>query len=317
MKQNWRMAILTCAATLLSGSGAIAQLQEAEFQTKWLFNGGKLVPITAKSKPGNTYVLGISTATVGNTSASTPERKAPYAFPMASDNNPVQVGTSPTALAGARMDTTGVDGNGWFNYTLLLGVGTLGVGPFTDNASGIARGGDPQVIDSVGMFSAQLGLGQGSKLFSNDPANDTGTAHFELGAPDLVGPLATIDLATDLNHSVTANATFASDPRLKFYMPDSTTEISDPKSYLESLLQGSSSGLGSSAGLTTDLALFDYSYDLTNTPGAAGAAFTSSGINTVVSAHGVPEPGSLAYLVVALPALATASRRMLRRRFCP
>lgn len=305
------MVAATAAMAAISAAAAMAQVHEVAFETKWLFNGGKLVPITAKSKPGNTYVLGISTATVGAVSQSTPERKAPYAFPMVTDSNPVQVGTSPTALAGARMDTLAVDGNGWFSYRLQLGVGTLGVGVTTDNASAVARGGDPQFIDTPGMFSAELGLEKGSRLYSTDPGSDTGSSHFELGAPGLGSPLASLDLTTDTaNNVVVTSLMFASDPHLKFYYPGTLTELSDPMAYVQSLLTSPSSGLTTQGGLLSDMPLFDYSYDLTNVPLSVDAAFTSAGMNSVSSRGGIPEPGSLTLLVSGvLPLLGVSIRR--------
>jgi hypothetical protein len=302
-----------CAAmSCLLASEVVAQVHEVTSETKWLFNGGTLVPISAKARPGGTYVLGVSTATVGAVSQSTPEKTAPYAFPMATDTNPVQVGGSPTALAGARMDTTGVDAQGWFSYTLLLGAATLGVGPFTDNASAIARGGDPQEIETAGVFSAGLGLGAGSRLYASTAGDDDAYAHFELGAYGLDGPLASLDLSMEdeVGKSSVEDIHFASDPRLHFYYPGTTTELSDPESYVRSLLEGAT-GLNSADGLNSDLMLFDYSYDLANTPIPAGAAFTSSGANTVTSRGGIPEPGSL---VLVLSAGASLAGITIKRR---
>jgi hypothetical protein len=187
--------------------------------------------------------------------------------------------------------------NGLYPFALKVKA-TTDVGLLTPAASSFATGSDPQFVLSKGLFGATLSLDPGSSIFASRPGVDKASAFFELTAPTLSQPLASITLEA-VAGQVTASVNFAADPRLEFFVPGTTTPVS--ASQVESLLDGNSA-LGSVTGLTNSLALFQYEFDLSNTSLPPDAAFGSTATDSSFSPGGssVPEPPGFVLFVLGM-----------------
>jgi hypothetical protein len=265
------------------------------------------------------FTLGANNAAVYATpnSRSDPKPKATYAYQPRTETLRSYVrwdGGSPlarnrTVEAFSKMVVGEMDPvTKMFPWTLTLTATSSG-GFGSPGGDSTAKGGDPQYVDTPGMFGDTFALGPGSSLFESRPGIEHAWANFKLTAPSIDPNVPSIDLAV-IDLSIVSDP---SDPR--YGMLDAEVELayvpgrlefyeydSDPNSPLvpidaagiEALLEGSSS-LATLTGLSTELRLFTYAYDLTGLTLHPEAAFGSEG-ECYATGTGIPEPGSLALL---------------------
>jgi len=188
---------------------------------------------------------------------------------------------------------------GFFAYELKTAAGVtvptpLPAGKGIPSMFALAIGGDPQSIVSPGIVAKELLLGAGTQAFSSGDA----TSSFQLEGDifDIAGPLFSIGV-TSSGGFFDVFVDLTVDPRLAFFDP--LTDAPLTAADIESLLE-SQSELGTLAGLSSDLPLFAFSYDLTNTPISADAAFRTD--QTARASVSVPEPATLVLFVIGLAA---------------
>lgn len=176
---------------------------------------------------------------------------------------------------------------------------------------------DPQLIASPGTFGETLRLGAGAQLFSVPNGDGIGSSssslHFEYDAINILSlPIASIDISSTDGTSPLAVVAFNSDPRLHFYVAGSpSTSITDDE--VTAILNSPSvvSQLMSASGLLSDLPLFHFTMDLTNTTLSPDAGFGAV-VLAQVQGVGIPEPSSLVLLWAAWPLTLLLSRRRSR-----
>lgn len=207
--------------------------------------------------------------------------------------------TSPDGIAsGTATSIMAVFGGTCPSYTLFLDAKATSTS-ITHSASAQAVGGDPLFLIGPGYVGQILSLGAGSLMTGDGPAATTGHAHYVYTAFGLSGPLATVDIANN-SGSLSALVTFNPDPRLTFVDPMTLMPITP--AMVEAAILGSA--LGSSAGLASDLPLFEYEYDLTSTPIPPGGAFFASDTFGDATAAAVPEPATWALAALGFLGLA-------------
>jgi hypothetical protein len=289
-----RALIVATAITL-----AIAQQSTADFvntaSTGYIWNDN-LPGKAAGGTKGGTWSLGENSATVADMTVTVPKLTGDYvenlekSIPTAE----MQIGdTKATAegaiTIGAKTDT------GYFPYALTYNAKTDSAFINPRHGEATAKASDPQFIQTPGIFDYTISLSPGSSVFSNGAGG--ATSFFQITAPDLSGPLATINLATS-STGLQAIVVFSNDSHLSFFNPITGSTINGEQ--VAAALQASN--LGSEAGLTSVLPLFRFVDDLRGETLPPDAAFGSAGENTAFTGSAVPEPSSAALVSISLMA---------------
>lgn len=197
-----------------------------------------------------------------------------------------------------------------FSYTLSVSANVSLSNIFAPRAAARATGSDPQFVQTPGVFANIISLGPGSSIFTDEADFGAADASFRVTAPLLAGDLADIELDTGPG-GLEAAVTFATDPRLRIIDPLTGMPLSAAD--VEARLRASA--LGTMAGLTGPLSLFEYIYDLTGAQLPTDASFgaiaegnASGGASAVV-----PEPPDFTLLAFGILAMLYCRWRRMTR----
>jgi hypothetical protein len=178
-----------------------------------------------------------------------------------------------------------------------VNIGGLGlIGP---SGKAIALGHDPQYMLSPGVIVGSLSLDTGSSIVAMRPGFDSAEATFDITAPTLGGPLASLDLK-NTGSGLSADVAFAADSRLFFF--DATTGLPITPAAVTAALVAAA-GLATDSGLASPLSLFSYAFDLRGSLVPPGAAIGSDGMSMADSISSVPEPSTFGLGGLGLVAL--------------
>ncbi len=309
MKRSFGFWTATVALGMLLSLNAdwkvVAQAQQyvARSRVNWLGFGvdNVPVPITGRTR-GGTYTLGkneIRFIDVPNGAYySTGPVNRDYAADAGTSNGlPLTrsytiPGVFPPPTTTCKADSTmtvGAKAGAFYPWRLDLEARS-DTDPFSADGYATARGKDPQLIDQTGVFSGSFSLAAGSSLFGSRPGTDLATSDLQITAPNLGStPMVSIDLSAGKNHQINATVKFADDSHLRFYVPGTTTLVTEQE--VETTLRNLS-GFNTLAGTTGNVNLFTFVDDLTGLSLPSDAAFGASA-EVFANSTGVPEPSAL------------------------
>ena len=303
--------LLAVIAFVLLFTHSPASGKEVVASTLYLFNGSPELTESGTSR-GGTWSLGRNGATVGLT-----QNFQPAGGPLTGNYTGTGSDQVVAELQINAVKATAHSEIAWIAagtptdcpgaltcYTMkLTATSNGGLFTFSRPSGGVARGNDPQFIETRGSFAQVVSLDAGSKMFAERPDNlDVARSTLILTAPDLDEPLAFIDLLST-GGLFDATVRFAHHPDLRYLLPGtSSVPITDAE--VELALE--SSTLGTEDGLSNKLALFTWAYDLSSHTLSTDAAFGSDFVNI---AQSVPAPGTLLLLINAILLLALFATR--------
>lgn len=311
--QIHRATIASLVAGMVLVSAGRAEQIRAEASASWIWSSDDPTPKSGQAAGDGTFTVGQTSVTVGGQTNSDPQKSYKYSGGFESQFVIGQGGNIDKQLStGSALDSVKPvgpkPGTNLYDYTLkayVLAAPYL----FGSRVSATAQAADPQQIISPGVFGNTLSLGQGSFVYISGSHLSEGDSeiHLQATAPGILSePIATIDVVETLT-SLDVNVHFSDDPRLQFFYPGTTTPISETS--VKALLTGSSS-LYTASGLTSDLPLFNYQLDLSNTV-LTDSSSLGSGAQSYAEAVYVPEPGSSALLASGVGIAVVLVRRRL------
>ena len=165
--------------------------------------------------PANgSYTLGTNTATVTAT-VTKPAITKLYSAGGADNSASTSGGTLATTKADAFsfMTVNPIDANKSYPYDMFVKATVVigGFGLTGPGGSASASGVDPQYISSPGLLVGSLTLGCGSTIYAARPGVDFAESTFQISAPLLSSPLASIVMEA-VNGTVDATVQFARRP---------------------------------------------------------------------------------------------------------
>ena len=301
--------VMLVGVSLVAPGRSSAVTFTAHAETFWNFDDKKEVTNGSQAKPGGVWELGENLARAGDQKDDDDHATDSYADTAAGTGNftiglttveDIDDGDKATAKVRSTIKEVSKEDNGYFDYKFdLFAEAITEAGAPSAEAKAIGK--DPQFIDTAGLFTATISLGEGSGLFAVGDSS-VATSGYRFGGPT-ASALNTTFFSIDIGFnsgSIDADVYFADIPGLSF----STTANS-----VESLLEGSSS-LNSVAGLNSALELLTFTYNFGNDVLGANAAFRSSG-NAVAAT--VPEPSTALLVGVGMLAMVASTRMLVAR----